>query len=159
MGTARNEVIYARWGELGGQWTQWDWRNEEADCRLYVHVHMLFLFLLFFLAYTLDKLINIAYLLTCLLTVDITAIKTCIILGSEWLPQKSSVLLAASSELSVSVSASASTCFNKHVISDTVDSLDSSKKIFTVKNCSVYARFCKSGPGKTHPMVILEFSV
>jgi len=25
-----DEVICARWGELGGQWTEWGWRNEEG---------------------------------------------------------------------------------------------------------------------------------
>jgi len=26
-----DEVIYAGWGEPGGQWTEWGWRNEEGS--------------------------------------------------------------------------------------------------------------------------------
>jgi len=26
-----DEVICARWGEPGGQWTEWGWRNEEGS--------------------------------------------------------------------------------------------------------------------------------
>ena len=27
-----DEVIYVGWGEPGGEWTQWGWRNEEGSC-------------------------------------------------------------------------------------------------------------------------------
>ena len=26
-----DEVIYVGWGEPGGEWTQWGWRNEEGS--------------------------------------------------------------------------------------------------------------------------------
>jgi len=30
-GDGCDEVIYAGWGEPGGEWTQWGWRNEEGS--------------------------------------------------------------------------------------------------------------------------------
>jgi len=29
--TVMTEVIYVGWGEPGGEWTQWGWRNEEGS--------------------------------------------------------------------------------------------------------------------------------
>jgi len=31
-----DEVICARWGEPGGQWTEWGWRNEEGSKGVYI---------------------------------------------------------------------------------------------------------------------------